>query len=251
MQFIDLIRAVHHKRLLIGGHRGHQSATRENTIPNFAEVRQNGIAYIEIDVQLSKDDQAVIFHDSDLSERTPLTGSIRDYTVEQLKASFELCTLDEAIAWCKEQGMYVLLEIKSKNYDDVTERPALAKQIVDAISKYQFQDYCIPFSIDYRILRLIKQALPEITLAIIVGAPPGNPIRLMKDTQATIYLSYLTDMDQALVDTLHQAGYFVDGSIVNTQEALERAYALGVDMVESDYPEKMIALTKTIKGEDS
>lgn len=236
MKFIDLIQNYYGKQILVGGHRGHQSETRENTIQSFIEVKNEGIKYVEIDVQLSNDNQAVIFHDQDLSERTPLSGTIRDYSVQELKASFELCTLEEAVIWCKKHGMFMLLEIKSKNYDDVTERPILARQIIDVIKCYQFQDACIPLSIDYRILKLIKREIPEINVAIIVGTPPDDPVKLMKDMQASIYLSYLEDMNQDIVQKLHAAGYYVDGSVVNTKERLAQASALQVDMIESDHP---------------
>ena len=236
MTFLEMIRASQGKRLLIGGHRGHLSDIRENTLPNFDEVQRHGIPYIEIDVQLSKDNEAVVFHDSDLALRTPLIGTVRDYTVEELKASFELCTLPEAIHWCREHGMLMLLEIKSKNYDNLA-RPALARQIVQAIQEEDFADYCIPFSIDYAILNLIKEELPEIEIALIVPTPPKDAISLMKSMKAIIYLSYLEDMTPELVASLHEANFIVDGSVVNTQERLETALSFKVDMVESDTPE--------------
>lgn len=230
MTFLETIRASQDKRLMIGGHRGHLSAIRENTLPNFAEVQHYGIPYIEIDVQLSKDHEAVIFHDSDLALRTPLTGTIRDYTVKELKASFELCTLQEAINWCKKHGMLMLLEIKSKNYNDLA-RSALACQIVHAIREEDFVDSCIPFSIDYAILNLIKKELPKIEIALIVPTPPKDAIALMQSMKAIIYLSYLEDMTPELVASLHEAGFIADGSVVNTREKLETALSLKVDII--------------------
>ena len=242
MNLFEILQSSNKERPLIGGHRGHLSETRENTIANFREVQKNGIRYIEIDVQLSADQTAVIFHDRDLSEKTPLSGTIRDYTVQQLKASFEICTLDEALAWCKENEMPLLLEIKSKGYDDLTERPALARQIVAAIRKNQMEDLCIPFSIDYRILRMIKTALPEVSIAVIAGEYLTDPEALMRDLDASIYLAYLEDMDAELVDKLHQGGYMVDGSVVNSRERLDLACSLHVDLIESDYPERVISM---------
>ena len=55
------------RKLVIGGHRGHKSEIRENTIANFEQIKKMDISYIEIDVQLTKDEQAVIYHDFDLS----------------------------------------------------------------------------------------------------------------------------------------------------------------------------------------
>ena len=83
MTLIEKIYAGRGKRLLIGGHRGNQSEIRENTIANFEQVLGH-VDYIEIDVQLTRDDQAVIYHDMRLEERSPLKGYVRDYTVAEL-----------------------------------------------------------------------------------------------------------------------------------------------------------------------
>lgn len=239
---MDMIRAVPGNGLLIGGHRGHLSHIRENTIANFEEVYARGVPYIEIDVQLSADGVPVIFHDRDLSLRTPLYGAVCDHSVNQLKAAFDLCTLTEAIAWCKAHGMKMLLEIKSGDDHPQGQRLVLAQQIIQAISAHQFYDDCIPFSIDYGIMRIIKTALPNIHIGLIGPVSPKDPVAWMKQMRASLYVSYLKDMDAALVGRLHTAGYFVDGSIVNSKEELEKAAALQVDMIESDHPEKMIAL---------
>ena len=249
MTFLETIRASQGRRLMIGGHRGHLSAIRENTLPNFAEVQRHGIPYNEIDVQLSKDHEAVIFHDSDLSLNTPLTGTVSDYTVSELKSSFELCTLSEAVHWCREQNMLMMLEIKSRHYDDPA-RCALSRRIVQAIREDAFTDFCIPFSIDYAILRMIRKELLEVKTALIVPAQPEDPVALMESMEADIYLSYLEDMTPQLVSLLHDAGYLVDGSVVNTREKLEMALSMKVDMIESDAPEAMEDMYQSIlRGE--
>ena len=56
-------KGLNRTKLVIGGHRGHKSDVRENTIANFEQIKDLGISYIEIDVQLTKDEQAVINHD--------------------------------------------------------------------------------------------------------------------------------------------------------------------------------------------
>ena len=66
---------------------------------NFAEVAELGLSHIEIDVQLSKDQVAMVYHDLDLSERSPLPGRVADYTAAELKAAFSINTLDECLAW--------------------------------------------------------------------------------------------------------------------------------------------------------
>ena len=168
---------------------------------------------------------------------------MRDYSVSELKDAFELCTLDEALYWCETNRMFALLEIKSKSISQ-EERNILADRIADIIRLHQFQENCILLSIDYDILRLMKTRLPKIHLALIVPEKCEDPVGLMESMQASIWLSYLEDMDRELVETLHQAGYFVDGSIVNDRERLDQAIAMGVDMIESDYPVEISQLYK-------
>ena len=248
MRFVQWLYTAREAGLIIGGHRGHRSETRENTIANFEEAREAGVRYIEIDVQLTRDGQAVIFHDRELSERTPLRGRVRDYTAGQLKGAFDLCTLEEALAWCAEKEMPVLLEIKSGDCGGEAERTVLCREIAEAVRKRGAGDICVPFSSDRAVLRTLKGMLPEADLALIVPSPPEDPAGLMKEMGAAIYLNYAKDLTPALVDTLHRAGYLVDGSVVNTEEELDRAVALNLDMIESDEPEYIRALYERKKA---
>jgi len=248
MTLIEKLYEKRGKRLSVGGHRGHLSEIRENTIANFEKVLGSGVDYIEIDVQLTRDDQAVIYHDMRLEERSPLKGYIRDYTVEELKAAFELNTLDEAMAWCKENHLPILLEIKSVELLMHDTRPMLAERIVECLRKYDMFEDCIVFGIDHRTLRRIKTMEPRTHLALIVPHVPHDPVRLMREMEAEIYLCFQTNLSKPLVRELQEAGYLVDGSVVNTREQLETALSLGVDMIESDHPFEMLAAYGEMTG---
>lgn len=240
MTLIETLYAQRGKRLMIGGHRGHLSDVRENTIANFEQILGMGVPYIEIDVQLTRDDQAVIYHDMKLEERSPLTGAVRDYTVAELKAAFEINTLDEAVAWCRENHMPILLEIKSCELTMHDTRETLAERIVETLRRYDFFEDCVVFGIDHRTLKRIKTLEPRVHLALIVPHVPHDPVALMRDMEAEIYLCFQTNLSLPLVRELQAAGYLVDGSVVNTREQLETALSLGVDMIESDDPLEMI-----------
>lgn len=240
MTFLETIASGAGKRLLIGGHRGHLSEVRENTLENFAQILGSGVDYIEIDVQLTADGQAVIYHDLDLGLHSPLFGRVRDYTVAQLKAAFALNTLDEVLGWCREQGMGVLLEIKSRELEMHDTMPVLAQRIVEALRRHDFFEMCIVFGTDHATLKRITSLEPRVRLALIVPHVPHDPVGLMKDMGAMIYLCFLDNLSAGLVEELHRAGYLVDGSVVNTRERLADALALRVDMIESDYPEMIL-----------
>lgn len=229
-------------KLVLGGHRGHRSEVRENTIANFEQIRNLGISYIEIDVQLTKDGQAVIYHDFDLALRTRLQGMVRDYTLQQLSQSFEICTLEEAIGWCRENAMGLALEIKMQPYTMWDDREILAERIVKTISYYEFYANCFVFGTDYGLLSMIKKMDPAVNIGLIVPFVPADPVKLMKEMEAVVYLNYVEQLSPDLVKELHEAGYLVDGSVINEKERLTIAQQLGVDLIESDDPELILKL---------
>lgn len=242
MTFAEQICHCRGSRLMIGGHRGYASdAVRENTIPCFEQAQAMGVDYIEIDVQLTKDGQAVVFHDMELSDRTPLSGRIHHYTVAELKQAFELDTLSEALAWCKSHGMKVLLEVKSKELEDHADMPVLAERIVEAIHEHDFGEQIVVFGINHWILKRVHELDSTVPLALIVPHVPADPAALMRDMDAMIYLCYIDNLSRELVAQLHDAGFIVDGSVINTPERLRLALDIGCDMIESDHPDRIIA----------
>ena len=144
--------------------------------------------------------------------------------------------------------MPILLEIKSCELLMHDTRPMLAERIVEVLRKYDFFEDCVVFGIDHRTLKRIKTMEPRVHLALIVPHVPHDPVALMKEMEAEIYLCFQTNLSRPLVKELQDAGFLVDGSVVNTRQQLETALALGVDMIESDHPFEMLALYQEIAG---
>lgn len=68
-------------------HRGlfdNQSEAPENSLSAFQKAVDAGYG-IELDVQLSKDNQLVIFHDANLKRMCGIDGNVWDYTLEELQ----------------------------------------------------------------------------------------------------------------------------------------------------------------------
>ena len=80
------------KRVKIGGnkmfinyaHRGASAYAPENTMIAFKKGIELGANGIELDLQKTKDDKIVIFHDEYIDKKSNGTGKIEDYTYKQL-----------------------------------------------------------------------------------------------------------------------------------------------------------------------
>ncbi len=262
MSVIDHMRRKAATRLMVGGHRGHcagfvpaegerpqsvagdtpgraalqESPVRENTVENFALLKGSGVSHIEVDVQLTADGEAVVYHDIDLAARSPLKGRIRDHRLSALKDAFPINTLDEVLAWCAAEDMPVGLEVKCVLIDMADTMPSLARRIADALSRHRMLEMSFVLSTDHRTLWDIKRRASDANLALIVPHVPRDPVGLMRDMDALIYLCFLENLCPPLVKAVQEAGYYVDGSVVNGAYRMQRALDLGVDMIESDCP---------------
>lgn len=53
--------------MIVFGHRGASDARLENTLPAFTHALERGADGVELDVQLSRDGEVIVFHDEDLA----------------------------------------------------------------------------------------------------------------------------------------------------------------------------------------
>ncbi|MGI6706702.1 MAG: glycerophosphodiester phosphodiesterase family protein [Clostridia bacterium] len=70
----------------------------ENTLPSMEAAFEAGADMVELDIQLTRDLQFAVFHDDRLEYRTDGFGSIREYTMEELK------TLDVGYSYTADNG---------------------------------------------------------------------------------------------------------------------------------------------------
>lgn len=115
--------------IIIQGHRGADVYYQENTLEGILVAAQGGYSSIEVDPRLTKDKQIVLMHDADVTRVTGgLSGYVKDYTLEQLKAmsviansSAEpapICTLEEVLIAFEKYGFDARLALDAKETQD-------------------------------------------------------------------------------------------------------------------------------------
>lgn len=98
------------------GHRGAAGVALENTKQSLQAALGAGVAGIEIDVRLTKDNQLVVCHDGDLIYMAQNQAKISELTLSELQKielsnQSRLLSLDEALALIGERA-YVIIELK-------------------------------------------------------------------------------------------------------------------------------------------
>src|SRR3954468_2093944 len=87
----EIVFGLHHNpflarkhRPLVVGHRGVPRLHQENTLAGFRRAVELGVPAIELDVRLTRDGHAVVFHDPDLHRLTGTPRNVSDLTWDQL-----------------------------------------------------------------------------------------------------------------------------------------------------------------------
>ncbi|MCK8816858.1 glycerophosphodiester phosphodiesterase [Natroniella sulfidigena] len=229
------------------GHRGAAGLAPENTEVAFKKAIKANLDMVEIDVQLSKDNQLIVFHDYDLRRIAGIKKKVSDLKLKELKkidigswfseqfAQERILTLAEVIELVKGQlQLNIELKILREDYQLVI------KKLVKLLEEKSFSQDVIISSFNHQLIKSLKESNPGLKSAILVASLPVNPIRLIEDTGADgIHPHYLT-VTEDLVAVIKEAGYMLNTWTVNQRAEIVRLKELGVDGIMTDYPELLI-----------
>lgn len=152
-------------------HRGLHSKDKsvpENSLPAFRAAAENGYG-VELDIQLSKDGQVVVFHDDTLDRVCGVHGRVDAFTLAELRA-MRLCGTDETIPLLTEvfdvmagkTPMIIELKTGPRNHE-------LCEKGLALMRAYQ-GPYCVE-SFDPRIVRWFRKNAPDILRGQLADAP--------------------------------------------------------------------------------
>lgn len=134
------------------GHRGNPSQAPENSLSGFITAYENGADVFEVDVEITKDGEIIIMHDSTINRTTNYTGSatVNQMTLEEIKkynlkaldgsvSDEKVPTLREVLEEFKDKDCKIFVEFKGSNADNIKTTCDLIKEFgmehkVDVIS---------------------------------------------------------------------------------------------------------------------
>lgn len=221
-------------------HRGYSSEFPENTLASFAGAFDIGVDYIELDVQITKDGEIVVFHDTALSRITGKEGTISDYTYEELlqmdagswfDSSFageRIPTLRQALELTAQNSGKVYLELK-----DIGEVDGFEEAVLEITKQCKMTEQCIFASFRYDYLVHLKEM--DASVQTLYNTLSGKT-NLAEEFPADYYGLYIETITAETVGALHQAGKQVFVWTANTPVELTAVQAMGVDGVVTNYP---------------
>lgn len=226
--------------LQIIAHRGYSGVFPENTRCAFAGALDIGVDYIELDVQLSADGQVMVFHDGDLARVTGQSGSIADYSRDELLemdagswfgadfAGERIPTLEEALTLIGASDCRVYLELK-----DIGDVAGFEEAVVEVVKGCGMERQCVFASFNYTYLARIKEL--DSSLSVLYNTVSGKST-LPDEFPAEYYGLFIQNVTVQTIRSIQEAGRKAFVWTVNTPEQMTRVREMGADGIVTNDP---------------
>ena len=226
-------------------HRGASGYAPENTEASILEGLKRGCDGFEVDVQLTKDDKVVVFHDWSLERTSDGSGFLKDKTLSELKTldigiwfseefkGGKVLTLEELLGIIpKEKLLNIEIKVRHGEINQIEEK------VVEILERHaRINSNIIISSFDHRVIKKIKEIKPEIQVGLLITAG-------LLDIQ-----DYISNFD---LYSVHCGGEFISkinvdelkknnvktyAWTVNTAEEAEILDSFGIDGIITNYPD--------------
>lgn len=244
----------HERRWLRIAHRGASDYYVENGATALRKAAELGADMVEVDVRLSADGAAIVFHDEGLERMTTGAGRVAEHTLAELRklrlkdertgqlTDDGLLTLEEVIALCREEGIGLYVDVKDA---------AAVTGIADALAAANWQKHAIIGSDDIDVLRRYRRLDPHTATSWLIGWP-APPVNVLLETMAEADVLYFHPCwekvgerpDRLLssgdVAALQASGRGIISWHEERADVISGLRALGVDGVCSNRPEMLV-----------
>lgn len=237
------------RSIYLGAHRGASAYCPENTMPSFIKAIELGADLLELDVQLSKDGEIVVFHDFLLEKTSNGTGLLRDHTWRELQqldvgswysnefAGERIPTLEQVLDLSRGR-VWLSIELKQQN----SENAPLARKVVDLVSSYGMEDQVQIMSFNHKLLSEVRAYTSSIMVSPICPINLDDPVSYLQSMDAQILNTRWSFLSAEKVALLHEAGFYVYGSMSDDPAVMQQLMDWHVDAMDTNVLDVMTRL---------
>ena len=240
---------------MIFAHRGANREAAENTRSAFDRALEYAIDGMETDVQLSRDEVAVLWHDRFLN-KVGLPGKhVDDFDYARLRAMnfaahFSSGAAPEGIMSLKEfldayrKRCRLLLEIKNREWEQPSRHEIKVRQTLEMIGAVQGDTIMVS---SFNLASLIYAHHCDSQFPLVLNLEPEQGADFARSVLAAQpflhgLCVHIDTLDEAMVGVLRECGKRIAVYTCNSDEEINRAFALGVDILISDVPQKALQM---------
>ncbi|HXM95990.1 MAG TPA: glycerophosphodiester phosphodiesterase family protein [Candidatus Dormibacteraeota bacterium] len=236
--------------MLVIAHRGASGHAPENTMAAFRKALALGAAFIETDLQLSRDARLVAMHDATVNRTTNGQGPVHDLTLTELRrldagswfgsefADERIPTLEEILQFAKKHDVVFYLELKPGGswggehalIGALRESGEIARTLVISFSP--------------EILAAVRRIEPTLMTGLLFEGTIEKPLEKVLEVGAR-QLAVRSDLvTPSLLQEARKKDVQVVCWTVNHPAHMRLLMEAGVDGIMSDYPDRLMAANK-------
>ena len=195
---------------------------------------------METDVRQTKDGVLVLYHDETLERMTGKPGSVRDYTLAELRnirvvknGLFDrIATLEQFLSCFSFMNLQFAIELK---------QPGIENEVIDLLNRYNIcEKICITsFNLEY--LQNILRYTPQYATGYLAHKVDDVLIKQLVSMGIAQVCPKACDVTPELVAKLHEAGLYARAWGVKNEREMRRVYDCGIDGMTVDYPDRLEA----------
>ncbi len=232
-------------------HRGASAYAPENTVVAFTKAAQLGIKWVEFDVMLTADNVPIIFHDDELDRTTNGRGEVSVHSAAYLAtldagswfnpiySGEKIPTLKAVLDVLSNTQLSANVEIKAPAGQD----EKLVIRILETMSGYLQQRPSTilfsSFSVDA--LRYLRHYFPQARCGLLLHEWEPNWQALCEELQCVSVHVNHEIMTVAAAKQIKAMNNQLLCYTVNDDHRAQALYAMGVDAVFSDAPDRIMA----------
>ena len=231
------------------GHRGACGHAPENTLASIRQAAALGVGWVEFDVRLTRDREAVLMHDDALNRTSDGSGTVAERDWAELRtldagawygAAFSgvrIPSLRQAITVLAELGLGADVEIKpGPDPEDPTGR--IVAELLKAEWPAALPTPLIS-SFDAQSLRAARDAAPDIPRALVVSTMPKDWRERLVELGCNALHCGHKRLTVGQARDVRAGGFALRCFTVNRAKRAATLYGWGVEAVITDYPERM------------
>jgi len=221
------------RRVLRIGHRGAAGHAQENTLAAIQKGIALGVDFVEIDVRRTADGVLVVLHDETVNRTTNGKGRVDRLSLQEVKKlntgnGEHIPTLEEVLKMVAGKAG-LMLELKVKG---------VAQQTVEAVREAGFRDPVIYASFLHDELKHVRTAHPAASLMVLFSGLSRASVACAAKYGPYVGLRH-DKATRPLVDAFHRADLLVFVYTADAPSDIQHAFALDVDGVISNFPERI------------
>jgi glycerophosphoryl diester phosphodiesterase len=227
-------------------HRGASGYFPENTLSAFRGAIELGANMCELDVQLTRDGEAVVVHDDTLDRTTTGHGPVGEHDLQQIKqleirnsspSSFggeRIPTLEEVL---DATGPLCRLNIELKG-------TGVAERVCAIVTKRADRESHVVSSFDWAQLHRVRTVAPEIRLGLLAEKKPEELLERASAMNAYAIHPRFDLAHPQICAEAHRRGLKVYVWTVDAPELMRTLIDNGVDGIMTNYPDRLRAVVE-------